>query len=101
MGFANFVRNTFGFFGSAITRGLFLWWLSVILMVDILLVLYHLFVANLVYPPMALFMIEMIAFFPVILIVILAGGKNGRLRNKAEQRRRRKDYAGLESRTRF
>ena len=101
MGIINFFKDVFKFFGKVITKGLFIWWLCVIITVDFLLLIYHLMIHNGVYPPMSLFVVEMISFVPLILLALIGGILSGNVRNKNKQNDQRKNYDGLESRARF
>ena len=103
MGLITGIKRLFRGFGIVVSRALFLWWLSVIVIVDVLLLAYHMLISNGMYPPMALLFLEIAAFVPISVLAIMFGGrkKNDRLRNKDGQVNKRKNYAGLESRARI
>jgi len=102
MGLITGIKKIFAAFGIVISRALFLWWLSVIIVVDIFLFVYHVLITNGMYPPMALLLLEITAFVPISVLAIIFGGRrNGRLRNSSRQDSQRESYAGLESRTRI
>lgn len=83
-----------------IKKTIFLWVFTLILLLDISILVYHLLVSNGIYAPLALLIVEILSLSPLLFLAYIFSGETN-VHNKTKETNKRRDYARLESRTRF